>query len=146
MAFETRGRSGNPPLAVVARIAPITEKMALFMTSVHGLNRATAALALRSRFPADPFAGSRRHYIGPAEFFGHGPMLGVSAIRPGMMVNCLPPSLGFKPVEVGKIPYGSVMSAVHRIDEKKPVIPAVEYMVGTNLISVMYDDNRVKVV
>ena len=114
------------------------------MASVHGLNRAAAAL--RSRLPADPFAGTRRHYIGPAEFFGRGPTLGVFSIRPGMVVNCLATSLGLKPVEVRKRINGPVVSAVNRIDEKEPVNSAVEYMVGTELPSVVHDDNPVKVV
>jgi hypothetical protein len=106
-------------MAVVARMAPPTENMVLFMGSVPGLNRTGAAL--RSRLPADPFAGARRHYIGPAEFFERGSTLRVFSIRPGMVLNCLATSSDLKPVVVRKLVHGAVMSAVNRIDAKKPV-------------------------
>ena len=113
------------------------------MVAVHGLHR--AAVVTRSRHP-EPFTGSGRCYIPPVETLGHSPMLGVAVIRPGVMVNCLATSSGLKPVVVRKLVHGAVTSAVNRIDEKEPVIPVVEYMVGTNLIFVMHDNNRVKVV
>ena len=117
--------------------------MVFFMASIHRLE--SAASSMRGQ-PRESFAGCRRQLIPPGKFAGHGPMFTVSVMCKSTMVNCFTTFSGLKPVEVGKLPRRSIVSAVNRIDDKKPFAPVVEHMVGTDLPTVMYHDNSVEVV
>ena len=127
----------------MAQVALCAGKTALLLASIHRL--AAASLPMRCQ-PLKALSRSGRQLIPPGEFFGHGPILTVSAMFTSMTVNCFTTFSGLKPVEVRKIPHRSIIFTVVRIDEKEPFAPVVEHMVGTDLPSVMHHDNRVKVV